>query len=72
MFLLDYAEVEKNGKKFRIATFLDYQARQHVVTKFLNPDVVVPVNKLVTAEDLGELETVDVITDLSGNVKSIT
>jgi len=72
MYLLAYNEVEKNGRKFRIATLYDPNSkRQKVFEKFLNEGVTVPQNKLILPEDLEELEQVDVVADLSGNVVSI-
>lgn len=71
MYLLDFSEITKGDKKFRIVTIFDPKARRKVVTKFLNPEVTVPTAKLVTEKDLEEFESIHVTTDLSGNVLKI-
>jgi len=73
MYLLDYAEVDKNGKKFRIATFFDPSSRRKVVTKFLRPEVNVPIAKLIILSEIRALDKnlVAVTTDLQGDVKEI-
>jgi len=72
MYLLDYSEIKKGEREFKIATLFDPTARrQKVFTKFLNEGVVVPQSKLVTQEDFEDMQEVDVVADLSGNIVSI-
>ncbi len=71
LYLLDFAEGVKEEKPYRVATFFDPTARRKVVTKFLDKSVKVPTQKLVTADDFLDLQSVEVITTLAGEVKEI-